>query len=504
MGTHSNIQGVIKGSAIIFLGIVIENSVRLLLGFILARQLGPERLGLFQISISIMLIISAFSMMGSGVSLNHFIPVLRARNDNAGLLGLTRLNLAIPLVISLILSISLVAFAPYISLHIYNESQLVVLLKVAALIVPGWVVALTLASSLLGHQKPHLFSFAYKVCMPITRLVAVIFLIAIGSLLPVTALLAFAISVYVAVFVLYFYQYQLVPVWSSSQKARYEISKLYRFAIPVYFSNLVVSVGPYAKIILIGILSTSADVGIYTLIYEISLLATVVYSSITLSAAPKFSEIHYSNNRQEQARFYKVTSKLGFSITLPLLLIIIIFPEPIMSIFGEKFGEGSAPLRIMAVAGVFNIIGGMSQIIITMSGKSIFKLVNDTVLYSLMLGFDCFFIPLWGIQGAAYSFLISSIFVNLICLYQVYYLFGLQPFSVQYLRAVFSGAVAIVCALLLYAYLPDMGEIPKLIISIPIFLSVYTGILCMFPLSDDERELIESATMKVKTILTLR
>jgi len=473
------------------------------MGIILARQLGPEQLGFFQISISIMLIISAFSMMGSGVSLNHFIPMLKARNDTAGLLGLTRLNLAIPLAMSLILSMLLMAFASYISLHIYSESQLVVLLEVAALIVPGWVTALVLASSLLGHQKPHLFCLAYKVCMPITRLAVIIVLIVIGSLLPVTALLAFAISVYVAVLILFYYQHQLVPVFNFTPKARYEVDTLYRFAIPVYLSNLIERVGPYAKILLLGILGSSVDVGIYTLVYEISLLAIVVYSSITLSAAPKFSEIHYSKNRQEQARFYKSTSKLGFSITLPLLLMMILFPEPIMSIFGDKFREGSAPLRIMAVAGVFNIIAGMSQIFITMSGKSIFRLVNNALLYSLMLGLDCFFIPLWGIQGAAYSFLISSIFVNLICLYQVFYLFRLQPFSIQYLRPVLSGAAAAVCALL-SAYLPDMGEIPELIIGLTIFLGAYTGISCMFPLSGDEHELVESATVKVKRLLKLR
>ena len=98
MKSQDDLTGIAKGGSIIFIGIVLENILRLPIGIILARSLGPDQLGIYQIAVSTMVILATVSLMGFRTSLIRYIPIYLSKNDKSGLIGLSRMSIFLPLI----------------------------------------------------------------------------------------------------------------------------------------------------------------------------------------------------------------------------------------------------------------------------------------------------------------------------------------------------------------------------------------------------------------------
>lgn len=493
---NSHFLSVAKGTLVISFGILIENLLRLPLGIILARYLGPEELGRYHLTVSIVLVLSAFAMLGAGISLVRFIPFYHGRNDGEGLLGLLRLAFIIPFCLSVLGGVGLFVFGPIIASSFFHDADLSPMLRVAAFFLPGWVLATVGGAALRGYQKMYHFTLSKKIILPSARFVFVICLAMTSLLSARTAVWSFGLALFVsAIFSLYFIRKLIYPKLINIS-ARYDHAMLARFAVPGFAAQLIVFAGPSIKLLLLGILGTSHDVGIFGPIYEITILAALASTAIALSTAPKISELILLNDFKLLNDFYKMISKWVLLVSLPLFLVIIIFADVLLLLFGGGFQEGTLPLRILGVAGAANIILGMSQTFITMSGKSNLKLINISLLYVTMFGLDWFFIPQWGLVGAALSTLVAAIVVSSLRFIQMHILFGINPFNYEYFKPFVAGGVAGIVTMILrhfaFAEVNWFGDV----LLIAIFVCIYCSVVVSLKLSSEDRELIYLFSLK--------
>jgi O-antigen/teichoic acid export membrane protein len=77
-----------------------------------------------------------------------------------------------------------------------------------------------------------------------------------------------------------------------------------------------------------------------------------------------------------------------------------------------------------------------------MSGKQRLEVVNTITMVGLNFLLNLLLIPRFGIHGAAVATGISIASVNLLKLLQVYFLFGLQPYTSRYFRGIIAIGVA--------------------------------------------------------------
>lgn len=103
----------------------------------------------------------------------------------------------------------------------------------------------------------------------------------------------------------------------------------------------------------------------------------------------------------------------------PLLLVILLFPEWLMSFFGEEFREASTALVILALGQFVNIATGSVGYLLSMTGHE--KDVRNNVFVSAALGIGLGFalIPAYGLTGAASATAIAIASQNLLGVYQV-------------------------------------------------------------------------------------
>ncbi len=499
MSSKPDLLIVAKGGVIILVGVMIENILRLPVGILLARFLGPEKLGFYQITVSTVMVLAGISILGFRMSLIRFIPVYISSGDLSGLLGVVRMGIILPLIISILLGTALFIFAPTLAIVVYGERNLIPLFRAASLIVPVWVLVSVAEGIIQGHQKMNYFVLAKKICQPSVRLILIVLFVLSALLTPLTALYSLGISALCVAFLMFYWLVKLGLLRGG--EIRYDIRNIGQFAIPIYISNLLMFIGPNVKLLLIGLLATSVEVGIYTPIYEISLMAALVYNSIIIAASPKVAELHYQGHRQQLEDFYKILSKWIMIVNLPVFLIIIIWTKPLLMIFGVGFLAGTPALKIMAIAGLINLTIGLSPVFISMTGNANLKLINTCLLYIIMFGLDWYFIPLWGLTGAALSFLIAMSVVSIIAVYQVFNLFNIHPFTYEYFKPITGCCIALVVIWTISKLIFLETLWLQTLLGIIVFLSVYGTTIITFGFKREEREIAVNLLSSIRTYM---
>lgn len=146
-------------------------------------------------------------------------------------------------------------------------------------------------------------------------------------------------------------------------------------------------------------------------------------------AMPKFSELKDKSSRFKFTAQKSIIFSLVFA--LPLLLLINIFPEYILNLFGQEFKTGVTSLRILSIGFFFSVLAGSVISILNMTGEA--HKVKNILIISVVLNLflNRVLIPLWGINGAAIATSTTTIFWNFISLIYIYRKFKFIPLLVR-------------------------------------------------------------------------
>ena len=211
--------------------------------------------------------------------------------------------------------------------------------------------------------------------------------------------------------------------------------EIFNQSLPMMVSSSVLLLMSWTDSLMIGAL-TEGDyketaVGIYNAAVKVALSATLIMSAVNSIVAPKISE-SYNNNRIKEFKLTIFNStKLIFYTTLPILLIIFLFPGFILSLFGDQFAVPSAiaALLILTSSQAVNALSGSVGTILNMTGKQ--KVYGNILLVALAINIILNFIlidknnyglelGISGIEGAAVASATSLIFWNI---YSVIYIY---------------------------------------------------------------------------------
>lgn len=158
----------------------------------------------------------------------------------------------------------------------------------------------------------------------------------------------------------------------------------------------------------VGRILGSTSLGFYDMAYRISLVPLTdvadVISKVTFPVYVKIS----GDSKRLKAAFLKTLGAVVF-FTLPLGLILFLFPREIISIvLGDKWLPAATALRILGIFGFVRAVSSFSQNVFLSIGKqNIFTLISLVGLLGLGLTIVPF-ILFWGITGAAASALFGT------------------------------------------------------------------------------------------------
>ncbi len=388
---------------------------------LIAQNYGPESVGIFALSVSILQLFSTLSKVGTDTFFLRFI----AENQNQILIRYIYKKLIITIIIiSLFFSYVLFFLSPYISKYIFENLKLIPSLKIVSFSILFFSLLYLHTQGLRGLKKIKEFVFFQFLFPFFLSFVIILFCVKSWICLPhkdTMPIFVFSISiVFSLVLSMVFFHINLKNL-SFFPKGNLKLGKnkvnlkyIFSISIPMLFANSINLAMNWTDSIMLGIFSTEQNVGIYNTVSRLVSATSIFLFAVNSIAAPKFVEYYKGGNYENLVKFAKFSTKLSFYLSLPLIIFLFLFGKQTLSIFGESFLVGYLPLVILLIGQIINISSGGVSIFLQMTGFE--KFHRNVLFLSLILNIvlNILLIPIYGIIGASLATAITICFWNII------------------------------------------------------------------------------------------
>ncbi len=383
----------------------------LLLTLLVSNVVDTNEAGLFMYSIGVIVLIGSLITCGAP---NVLLKTIGANNEGDWLIinnnfsGVIKLSLTVGIGVIFLLQLN--------PLTVENILGVKGLNKVIPIIGFGILIFAYIelfVHALLGMHKTLLASTVQNVVTPALFVSVVMISHTLEYILSCFSLIIiYVCSSFVALFIGFF-------SWFRLKKARFKInSKLnlkFKESMTALFTMVImIQCVQWSGQLAAGKYLSTNDIAFFASAQRTALLASFVLIAVNLVVAPKFARAFAKGDYNDVNSLSLLSSRLMVAMALPVLLFMFMFPEFLMSLFGEEYVIAAPLLQIMAVGQFINVITGSVGYLLNMTGHE--KDMRNVVLFSGPLAIVLAFVLTkeFGLIGAAYATAISLATQNLL------------------------------------------------------------------------------------------
>lgn len=410
---NPHIKKIISSSGINFLFRVFGLGTSFFIVLLISRWFGVINYGSYSLTFTI----AQATAMIFGLGIPNALIMLTG-NKNFNEIEAKKLlfsGLKITLLFSLIPSVLFYFSADFIAVEWFDNINLNRFFEIVACTIPFFIIHELFLYYFISVKKfihYNIFMFV----LPNLFLILFLLLFYYMSKTDSYTFLAFALSIVLIVLI------EIIVVYESKiHKTPKVISSkaLIKTASPMLFSGLLLYLLNWTDVIMLGIMTNEREVGIYNIAYKIGSVGFLVIVSVSTIITPKIAALYGSGNMKELQKLIHSSTRLISILTIPLVLVLVIGSDFVLSFFGENVIEGSTTLIIVSIGVLFSAIAGNVDQILNMTNNQI-VLRNITIIsFFINIIFNFILIPNFGIKGAAIASLISNVFINSVCVYYI-------------------------------------------------------------------------------------
>lgn len=187
------------------------------------------------------------------------------------------------------------------------------------------------------------------------------------------------------------------------------IAPVMKYALPI----VVISFGALVLVemdtVMLGLLSTKAEVANYSIAKNLCSKATQVNYALTVGTMTTFSVLTAENIKEKRKQFSKV-SKLNLLITLCISTIMLVFSTiAIKILYGETYRTAGIIMRFLVPYYALYSISNFYSSFLDFRGKAGFRSICYVSIIVVNLILNCLLIPIYGAKGAALATDISLV-----------------------------------------------------------------------------------------------
>ena len=450
---NQSLQKIAKGTSIIFTGTIIG----MLLGFvsriIIVRYITQSEYGIYSLALVLTSIFVTISTLGLQEGSTRYIAYFRGKKEERKVRGIISSSIKIALVASVISSAILFFSSDIISTNIFHSSELSTPLKIFSVAIPFTVLIGIFTSIFRGFDRvePNVYF------QNILRNVAFILFLIGAFLLGLSffgVLYAYLASIVLTCSAFGLYAIKKLPLPTSSVKKEADADtatainpigkELLLFSTPLLINSILGMIMGYTDTLMLGYFKTADVVGLYNGALPLAHLIPIALTSMVFIYTPIISQLYPKNLLKEIKRSYAVLTKWVFSVTLPLFLIFIFFPDIVLSfLFGSQYIGAAAALQFLALGFFVHTFLGPNGATLTAMGKTKILMWASVASAVLNVVLNVSLIPLIGMTGAAMATASSLALANMILSTKLYFLSGVHPFTKNYLKPIITSITLI-------------------------------------------------------------
>ena len=402
-------------------GSIVVKISSLLLGFvltiILARTLGPEQYGIYGFTLALVSLIAIPAQMGLPNLVVRETAKARVNEDWALMRGIwlwaTRYIAVSSLLLFSLVGLGLVVFGYRMSDH--RLEALIIAMPLIPLVALGNV----RGAALRGLRRVVLGQLPEKVIRTVTLIaLSLVFLWSVGKdgFNASNALVLYVAAAAVA-FVTGAWMLRQAKPLAVRQKSsvRFMASEWRRAVVPLALISGLQLLNSSADILLLGLLRSDAEVGIYRVAVQLANLVIFGLGAINMVLHPHIAALHSEGKREELQRLTVLSARVIFVLALPPVLIFLFFGGwLITTIFGESYAPASMALGILAVGQLVNAGMGSVGALLNMTGHERDTARGMFAAFAVNIVLNLLLIPQFGIEGAATATAVAFVLWNVI------------------------------------------------------------------------------------------
>jgi O-antigen/teichoic acid export membrane protein len=154
-------------------------------------------------------------------------------------------------------------------------------------------------------------------------------------------------------------------------------------------------------ILMIGMLSDRANVGVYNAAVKTATVVGMVLQSANAVFAPMAASAYAARNFDGLARLVRLNAHIVFWPSLAVAVGILVIGDPILGLFGERFRQASPVMTVLVFGHLAHAGAGSVAVLLNMTGHQDRTALVMGTTTALNLVLNAIAIPLFGIMGAA-------------------------------------------------------------------------------------------------------
>jgi O-antigen/teichoic acid export membrane protein len=271
-----------------------------------------------------------------------------------------------------------------------------------------------------------------------------------------------------------------------------------RYAAINYGNSLISTATANLDRFLLGALFGPSLVGVLLVTRQLQSFPVVFNQMLLMVGAPMFAAAHGRNDTAERQHLFVLMTDWVVRLSLPLIVFLILFADPLLSLYGRRFAEdGRVALQIMTVGQLVNVLSGPNGNLALMSG-----LERQAIRLFVVMGFVSSamliaFTPPLGLAGAAIAAATTNVVTNVACLTLIRRRLGVRWWDRRYLKWLLpTAATSIVGLTLLLAFgIDDAWELGGTLIGLYL---VFAGANLAQGLHADDRDFLRHVLAQIK------
>ena len=222
----------------------------------------------------------------------------------------------------------------------------------------------------------------------------------------------------------------------------YDTKVWLKASMSFFLINSISLINVRTDILMLGMMQASTEgISAYNIAIRLSEIPKLILIVANATLAPLIVNYFSTQKWTDLQQMLTQTARIVWLLSLPLLIILVVFSISILSLWGEGFVTAHFALQLLCVAQFFNLVFGSVGTVLVMTGHENKAFIGLFISTLCNIACNYALIPLYGLNGAALATLVS-IFVWNCLLFLILKktlkldssIFGLWAFSTHQLK----------------------------------------------------------------------
>lgn len=450
--TNESLKKIGKGTIIVLVGTIVGLLFAFISRIIIARYGTESQYGIFSLALVVLNISVMIATLGLQDGTARYIAYFRGKNEIFNVHGVISASIQFATLASIILCLALFFTSDTIATMIFHDSELIFPLKIFAFSIPFLTLISIFVSIFRGLDRVKEKVYFQDILRNIFFLLLLLPIVFFG-LSFTNVFYAYLISLALCAIALVLYAIKKLPMKLGSKVRINPVGKeLLFFSLPLLGVSMLLMIISWTDTLMLGYFKTSDIVGLYNAASPLAHFTNMPIGAMLFLYAPIISGLYAQNLLPELRRNYTIITKWSFSVTLPIILIFILFPEIVLSaLFGANYIVASQALRILSIGFIIVNLLGPNGTTLMVIGETRFLMWASMAAAGTNIALNVALIPPLGIEGASIATAFSLALHCIIRHIKVHSLLKVNPLTKNLLKP------AIIAVSLIFAIYLSVG-----------------------------------------------